>query len=273
MKKIIITILTLITITTTIFFACKKSYKDDERFVPINNEYSDFAINFDELTKKTGIDIYKLSKLSSIEKFSQDFNKIGTSNSKVEINDALYEQIRQLRIAIEAAAANEDYVTFLALSEQLFTITKSITGIKFVTNQNGYIVIEYNDSEYHISDVSEHIAEAKELFRGASNEFPEFPDLPYETQQELLTAALYLKYLTDEGIEDPLLQPRTCASVKAELVIRLTGYTLAYTATAGLCCGSTYAVIVCEGLAFAAYIDSTTSAINSYNKDMKTCTN
>jgi len=278
MKKIIIfSTALLIAILATIFFACKKDNKEEQNSPPLlPTEYSEYGINIDELIQKTGIDIYKLSKLPTLQEISFDISKcVEKTNAKVELTDALYAQIQQLRTAVETAAANGNDVAFLTSFEQLCTLTKSINGIKFVSNGDGYTTITYNDNgsilEYNFPNLKAHVTEGQEILRGVVEEYPEFLNLPENTRIEILTAAVYLNYLEKEGIEDPLLAPQSCAGAKAELAIRLTSYTLAYTVTAGLCCGTTFAVLVCEGLAFAAYIDSSTSAIKSYNKAMKTC--
>jgi hypothetical protein len=268
-----ISLLTLIIVLGIgIFYACKKENKDEQK--PPTEVLNAF-FDIDELIKTTGIDIYALSKLEKIQNVSIDMNSINSmKGAKATLTDELALQITQLKNAIELAAGNEDYNTFFALFEQLCTLTKSINGIKFVLNDDGYQIIEYDDTQYYYPcDALEHNAiVATEILDAVAEEFPAFLTLPEGTQHDVLAASFFLNYLEEEGIDYPILAPMDCCT-KYGLILagKLVAYTAMYTTAAALCTGTFVAVLVCEGLAFASYIDASVGAINSYKNSTKNC--
>ena len=243
---------------------CKKENKEEQQAPSVPNENSEYCYNIDELIKETGIDIYALSKLKVIKDISYSYTQIELmETAKTEISDQIEAQIRQLKVQLERAAQIHDNELYSILFEQLTILTRALNGLRFTVNANGLTIIDYIEGLEAVE------REKLEVVRGVGNENPEFYNLSEDLQEKVLAAAMYQNFLEDEA----LFGPTTCAGLKAALVGRLTAYTAAYIVTAGLCGGTTFAVFVCEGIAYATYVDATVTAINQYKKDIKNCTN
>jgi len=277
MKKLNLKLLTALVAVVlvagmTIFYACKKEETPTNK-PPVENNEKSYEDYVKELIATTGIDIHALSKFKEIKNISCNYSQIDAAiNSRAPINDATVLQINQLKNAIEIAAINEDYNTFFILFEQLCTLSNSLNGVTFITNEDGFQIIEYDYDEYlypkyHLAANAKAV---NDIITTITENYPVFTNLPENTQQEVLASALYLNFL-EEDEDNPLLVPKSCSGVKAELVVRLTAYTAAYVLTAGLCTGTAFAIFLCEGLAYAGYVDACASAILSYKADMKNC--
>jgi len=195
---------------------------------------------------------------------------VEVQNSKISLTPQIVAQIHDLKNAIETANANGDYDTFFTLYEQLYSIVVSLDDFSISTDENGLQIIEYNDKNYHFpyDQLKQDRLMSENLVNSISEAYPQFLTLPYDIQKEIIISSIYL------NIEQNLSKDAShdCRSAaQRELAIRLTAYTVGYTLAAGLCGGTTILIFVCEGLAFAAYIDNCASAIKTYKTTIANC--
>ena len=276
MNKIKITsvIVAVFAIAATIFWACSKDNQDTTFQAP--NDYLE-EIDIDKLMAETGIDIYALSELSSLQEASimptrqVEALAYGKFDNKKVLTDALVTEVSILNDAIQNAVRKNDYDTFFKLFEQLYTLTESIDGISFTSHSTGLQVVEVDTNKYNfpVTHIENNVKLSNAILGEITVAAPTFPTLSVNTQVQVISACLSLNVGRNLNfMKTASSGPKNFAECKKQatnqLVWDIAGNTAVLIATSALCAGTLWFILACEGAATAAYIRECV-------KDNRTC--
>lgn len=275
MKKI--TILAFLAIFTGLLFSrCEKketsttqsSYIEEKKDLEIDT----FEIYVSNLIKETGIDIYSLSNLEELSPIVNRIDKIIdrciVQNEKNGSSSS--EMVQYYYDRMTFFYNNGDNLSTLLYYDSLCAYCQSVYSFLFDNDLDAYYIPEINNTLYlPIMQMNTMQAEINDLYLAISKQSDDFSSINTDKQNEVMKATICINLFQEDG---KYYSVSDCEKkARRNLVLRLTAYTVAYTAAAALCSGSTIAILACEALAYGSYLSAVSDAMTIYNYDMYMC--
>lgn len=246
----------------------QSSYIEEKQEIDIDT----FEMHVSNLIKETGIDVYSLSNLEELSPIVNRINKIIdkciVQNDKNGLSSS--EMVQYYYDMMTFFYNNGDNLSTLLYYDSLCAYCQSVYAFLFDNDLDAYYIPETDNTLYlPILQMNTMQAELNDLYLAISKQSDDFLSISMDRQQEVMRATICINLLREDG---KYYSVSDCEEkARRNLVFRLTAYTLAYTAAAALCTGSTIAILACEAVAYGSYLSAVSDAITIYNYDMYMC--
>ena len=274
MKKIMILALVAI-FTGSLFSGCEKegtSITQNSYIEKKDIDIDTFEIYVSNLIKETGIDVYSLSNLEElspiVNRIDKIIDKCIVQNDKNGLNSS--EMLQYYYDMMTFFYNNGDNISTLIYYDSLCAYCQSVYDFLFDNDLDAYYIPEIDNTLYlPIIQMNTMQAEMNDLYLAISKQSDDFSSISVDKQNEVMKATICINLLREDG---KYYSTSDCEKkARRNLVLRLTAYTLAYTAAAALCSGSTIVILACEALAYGTYLSAVSDARTIYNYDMYKC--
>lgn len=265
---------------TALFFACEKEDKNVNTnscssVLPYDEETISYEDYISILEQSTGINIKQLSQLPEIEKFANKKRDLIDHLSqycpeKAEITSEDLQKIHYYNSIIQNAYNNGNENTAWIYLDSLCRVCVLLDNFMIEEDLDDYY-IPSSDLNIQIpaTQIKNDIAYCSAIKESISQIEPSFNNLTENEKDAVVAAALYSNIsnkLSKEG------QGLSCEQkARAKFVANVAIATVAYTVAAAGCSGSNFFVLICEGAAFAAYMDAVSTQKELLDLRLKNC--
>ncbi len=282
MKKIFFNLLFFFLASIFAFSCDKNTDVKSDNFTTNQHININDKTNLQFLINKTGIDIFRIANLPSVQSFSKrTFNthKEGSTlvNTKAEISDYQIAQLQSLNSAIQQAFNNGNERMGYILYDSLCALCHSIGGFVFQENEYGFETFMYSDIEAPVYIPMAFMKASKEdadqLYLEIKREYPSFDTLNDVVKQTIIAAAVYQNYcnISDSKETNPSDKERCLKEAQRTYAESLCVATATYQAALMGCGLSGPGLTPCIIIASSSYGVSVAVASWQYKRAVKRC--